>query len=121
MSKAEDGPRIFYLDCGPGAALTAKDIDTGSGVAADSADVPRRSLAFADASEDSSRYASPDDPEQGTILSIEQGLPAPTGESEADLIEQVVSHLKGQTIAINKPADCIRAIERLAHTVSGTD
>ena len=121
VKKFRDGPRIFYLECGPPPSLLNGAPRSATGFTAEAQTVTSKTPGYDD-TYSVDRFTSLDDPD-----SVDTGVRFSRADQDnggslspgdyPDLIEQLVKRLKGEVIAIRKPSDSARAITRIAPQV----
>ena len=123
MKKTRNGPRIVYLECEPPLPAGPVNHSGPAGITAESATIP--SQLPTESGPDAETDIHPDtDPETATNIGALSHVDAPDAVPpppqlddnalvQPDLIQKLVSRLKGKTIPIRTPVDCARAIQRL--------
>jgi hypothetical protein len=118
VKKFRDGPRIFYLECGSPLSFLSGAQNSGIGITAETGTVPTKTPYYDDTNsfDRSSALDQPDGIDDGDHFSLagQDNVESLSPVEHPDIIEQLVKRLKGEVIAIRKPSDSARAIERIA-------
>jgi hypothetical protein len=116
LKRSSNGPRIFYLKCEAPPSFVNAVRNSPTGISAESSNVPTTVT-------DALEADAVDSDEHLLTMDRLDDLP---GDDETyslpdqrDSIERLVGRMKGETIAIRRPADCARAVQcitsRTAH------
>ena len=119
VKRFRDGPRIFYLECGPPPSLPTVVQKSGAEITAETPTAEPEPHDYDDTNsvDHFSALDQPDDPDIGRNLSLadqRDNVDSPSQVGHPDIIEQLVRRLKGEVIPIRIPSDSAHAIQRIA-------